>query len=383
LSDDGVRLWVNGKQLINNWTNHAAMENSGSITLTAGQKYDLVMEYYDYTGTATAGLLWSCPRTTKQPVPQSQLYPDISAPGPVRITDALITSLRIAWQDNSDNETGFRVERKTGAAGAYAPVMTTGANTTSWLNSGLAAETEYFYRICALKSSGASEYSPEVGMKTFPIPAAVYHFDSSANAGLDSSTFNNTLALNNGAGYTAAGRSSGGLSLASGTAYAEAAHSASLAASGNQLSLCAWVWFDTTTTGYRETILAKQVQATADVSPYFAYALHRLADGRVRFWVTADGKAKSVVGDTLSAARWYYICGVYDGAQLRLYVDGAPSGNAVAAQGSVSSYATPLRLGVKINSTPVEGMRGKVDGVRVYNRALTPAQIEFLSTSGK
>ena len=53
-SDDGVRLWVNGTQLVNNWTNHGPTENSGTIALTAGQKYDLRLEYYDNTGSAQA-----------------------------------------------------------------------------------------------------------------------------------------------------------------------------------------------------------------------------------------------------------------------------------------------------------------------------------------
>ena len=75
LSNDGVRLWVNGQLLIDNWTNHAVTENSGTITLTAGQKYDIRMEYYDDTGAAVAQLLWSSPATSKQVIPQSQLYP--------------------------------------------------------------------------------------------------------------------------------------------------------------------------------------------------------------------------------------------------------------------------------------------------------------------
>ncbi|PLS76840.1 MAG: hypothetical protein CYG59_26950, partial [Chloroflexi bacterium] len=35
-NDDGARLWVNGQQLVNDWTSHAARENQGQITLTAG-----------------------------------------------------------------------------------------------------------------------------------------------------------------------------------------------------------------------------------------------------------------------------------------------------------------------------------------------------------
>src|SRR4029450_8527237 len=42
-SDDGVRLFVNGTQVINNFTDHAATENSGTIALTAGQLYDIRM----------------------------------------------------------------------------------------------------------------------------------------------------------------------------------------------------------------------------------------------------------------------------------------------------------------------------------------------------
>ncbi|MBI3855857.1 MAG: VCBS repeat-containing protein [Planctomycetes bacterium] len=75
VSDDGVRLWVNGALVINNWTDHAPTENSGTIPLTAGQKYDLKMEFYENGGGATAKLLWSGPSTAKQTLPQTQLYP--------------------------------------------------------------------------------------------------------------------------------------------------------------------------------------------------------------------------------------------------------------------------------------------------------------------
>jgi PKD repeat protein len=82
VSDDGVRLWVNGVQVINNWTNHAPTENSGTISLVAGQKYDLKMEYYENGGGAVAKLLWSSTSTAKQVVPQAQLYAASSATPP-------------------------------------------------------------------------------------------------------------------------------------------------------------------------------------------------------------------------------------------------------------------------------------------------------------
>jgi glucose/arabinose dehydrogenase len=74
-SDDGVRLWVDGQLLVNNWTNHPLTENAGSIALTAGRRYALRMEFFENTGAATARLLWSSPSTPKAVVPRSRLYP--------------------------------------------------------------------------------------------------------------------------------------------------------------------------------------------------------------------------------------------------------------------------------------------------------------------
>jgi hypothetical protein len=79
-SDDGIRLWVNGQLVINNWTDHPPTENSGQIALTAGQKYDIKMEYYENGGGAVAKLWWSSPSLAKQIVPQTRLYPALASP---------------------------------------------------------------------------------------------------------------------------------------------------------------------------------------------------------------------------------------------------------------------------------------------------------------
>jgi hypothetical protein len=75
VSDDGIRLWVNGQQIVNNWTLHGPTENSGAIALVAGQKVALRLDYFEKTGGATAQLLWSGPGISKQVVPQSRLFP--------------------------------------------------------------------------------------------------------------------------------------------------------------------------------------------------------------------------------------------------------------------------------------------------------------------
>ncbi|MHC5833851.1 MAG: PA14 domain-containing protein, partial [Nostoc sp.] len=73
-SDDGVRLSVNGQQIINHFVDQSATEYSGSIALVAGQKYDIKLEYYENTYSAFSELAWSSASQAKEIIPQSQLY---------------------------------------------------------------------------------------------------------------------------------------------------------------------------------------------------------------------------------------------------------------------------------------------------------------------
>jgi hypothetical protein len=77
ISDDGIRLWVNGQQIINNWTDHSATTNtSAAVSLAAGVKYTIVLEYYEHTGQATARLQWSYPgQSSYVVIPQTRLFP--------------------------------------------------------------------------------------------------------------------------------------------------------------------------------------------------------------------------------------------------------------------------------------------------------------------
>ena len=75
VSDDGIRLWVNGQLVINNWTDHAPTTNTSAlIALTAGVRYTITLEFYEKAGGATAKLQWSYSGQTTQVIPQSRLF---------------------------------------------------------------------------------------------------------------------------------------------------------------------------------------------------------------------------------------------------------------------------------------------------------------------
>jgi hypothetical protein len=81
-ADDGVRLWVDGIQLVDGWVDQSATEYSGQIDLVAGNMYRVVMEMYENGGDAAAQLRWSSPSTPKQLIPQAALSTPVKAHSP-------------------------------------------------------------------------------------------------------------------------------------------------------------------------------------------------------------------------------------------------------------------------------------------------------------
>ncbi|MCX7749059.1 MAG: PA14 domain-containing protein [Clostridia bacterium] len=74
-SNDGVRVWVNNQLLIDQWNDHGTSEHSGTIALSAGQKYAIKVEYYDNSTDAVLNLYWRSASIPKAIVPQAQLFP--------------------------------------------------------------------------------------------------------------------------------------------------------------------------------------------------------------------------------------------------------------------------------------------------------------------
>jgi hypothetical protein len=69
VADDGVRLWVNNKLLIDDWTTHAPEEHQGEIKLQAGTTVDIKMEFFQGMGGASAALYWSSANIKRQIIP--------------------------------------------------------------------------------------------------------------------------------------------------------------------------------------------------------------------------------------------------------------------------------------------------------------------------
>jgi hypothetical protein len=127
-SDDGVRLWLDGKPLINHWNNHGSTDDAATVDLIGGQVYRLQMEYYENTGSAVAILSWQSPSIQRQVIPAGPLLLPLRAttPYPANKAADVPQTLELHWSPG-DNATHHDVYFSDNAqAVADADTMATG-----------------------------------------------------------------------------------------------------------------------------------------------------------------------------------------------------------------------------------------------------------------
>lgn len=73
-SNDGVRVWLAGKLIIDSWKAQPRATHTGSVTLGADKLYDLRIEYFDSARTAAITLYWKSASQPSQPIPKGRLY---------------------------------------------------------------------------------------------------------------------------------------------------------------------------------------------------------------------------------------------------------------------------------------------------------------------
>jgi hypothetical protein len=75
--------------------------------------------------------------------------------------------IQLAWTDNADNESGYRIERCSGpACSGFAEVATVGPNVSDYSDLSLTSGLLYRYRIRAYNGAGTSAYTGEVEATT-------------------------------------------------------------------------------------------------------------------------------------------------------------------------------------------------------------------------
>jgi fibronectin type 3 domain-containing protein len=280
----------------------------------------------------------------------------------------------LSWTASTDNVgvTRYDLYRSTTSGFTPAPGNRIAQPTgISYTDSGLAAGT-YYYKVQAEDAagnlSGASNQATAIVTAAAPTGlVAAYAFDEgSGTTTADRSGNNNTGTLSN-TTWSTAGRFGNALFFNGTNARVNVNDSSSLDLTSG-MTLEAWVKPSVINANYQTTVLKEQ---PGDL----AYALYaNTGNGRPDTEAAIGGSARTATGpSSLPTGTWSYLTATYDGANLRLYVNGTQVVQQ-AASGLITTSTGALRIGG--NAIWGEWFTGWIDEVRVYNRALSAGEIQ-------
>lgn len=158
----------------NNWTDLPAVPTPNTagfgalVTLTVGQLAPNIGYRFRIRSVNAGGASeWTAPAGAAT-LPLPPLAPSgLSVVTPNKPDGT--SRLQLAWSDNSDNETGFRIERH-GDGEDFQQIALATAGTTTYADNGLISNHTYSYRVRATNSGGDSEYTPTGNGATYADP---------------------------------------------------------------------------------------------------------------------------------------------------------------------------------------------------------------------
>ena len=374
-TDDGVRLYIDGQLVVDKWIDQAPTEHSGSIQLSGGQKYFLLMEYYENGGGAVAELRWSSASQPKEIVPTSQLF----APP----YDQTITFNSLPDKLTTDDPFAVSATASSGL-----PVNFSIVSGPATINGDTITLTGVEGTVTVRASQpGNSEYNPAPDVDqsfnvtnpvTLPDPIAHWPFDGTPQ---DIQNGNDGTLIN-GAGFSTDSRI--------GT------QSLDLDGQDDYLHL---VDFGS---GFMHDQFSTQT-VTMWVKPSNTNGARNLYDeggtGRGIAMKINDGNLEAASRDggsgtqvTLSTpypadGLWHHVGLVFNNGTMELYIDGIQANSTTAAYSSIRNHDDPGGLGSSNNVDAFGAgtgsyFEGLIDDARLYDVALDSDQMLALASEG-
>jgi Concanavalin A-like lectin/glucanases superfamily/Galactose oxidase-like, Early set domain/Bacterial Ig domain/Glyoxal oxidase N-terminus/Galactose oxidase, central domain len=275
----------------------------------------------------------------------------------VRVYDRALTAAQI------------QADMTTSIGSTPPPTTTTSTTTTTTTTTTTPPSTTTTTTTTPAPTSTTSTTSSTTTTTTTPPPprtglVGAWSFDAAGSVAADASPSANNGTVS-GATWTAAGRIGGALTFDGVNDRVDVPDSASLDLTG-AMTVEAWVR-PTATTGWRTVLMKERTNGLA----YALYSNNDQGRPEVDVRIVADRVAAGPAA--LPANQWTHLAATYDGATLRIYVNGTSVGSRPQT-GATTVSASPLRIGG--NAVWSEWFAGSIDEVRVYNRALSATEIQ-------
>jgi hypothetical protein len=298
--------------------------------------------------------------------------PDTTPPTITAIQSTNLTSAgaTITWTTNesSDTQVEYGTTTSYGTSTTLATAMVT---SHSQGLSGLTASTLYHFRVKSRDAAGNLATSADNTFTT-GAPAssglvAAYNFNAGSGATLSDSSGSNNPGTIVEATWTTAGKFGGALNFDGVNDLVNINNSTSL---NLTTAYTVEAWVRPSNIGGWRNILMKEIPGNQSYSLYASDGPNAPAAtyANVISEVSASG------GGTLPLNTWTHVAGTYGGGSVKLYINGVLV-STKPLTGTLRTSTRPLRIGGNLIWTD-EYFAGQIDEVRVYNRALTQAEIQ-------
>jgi chitodextrinase len=376
-----IRLYVNGSLVASQAASGPVTTSTGVLRIGGNSVWNewfagLIDEVRVYNRALSAAEIQTDMQTA---VGGGAPPPDTTPPtAPGNLTaSASSSSVSLTWSASTDNVGVTRYDVYRSTTSGFTP---SAANRiaqpsgTSYTDSGLAAGT-YYYKVTAEDAAGnvsapSTEATASIAPPPPPAPpglVAAYGFEEGSGSTVaDRSGNGNTGTLSN-ASWSTDGKFGGALSFNGTNAWVSIADSASLRL-GSAMTLEAWVNPSALDGSWRTVLLKERAGG-------LCYALygHTGALGPSAHVDVGGSEPRARSSTAIASGTWTHLAATYDGSAINLYANGSLLLSAPAS-GSITSSTGALRIGG--NAVWNEWFAGLIDEVRVYNRALSAAEIQ-------
>ncbi len=301
-----------------------------------------------------------------------------SMAGPSSLSAGAVTweSADLSWKDNTGQEEGYQVERSLSSGSGFSRVATLGAGTISYHDGGLSESTTYYYRVRAFNSTENSAWSNTLTVHTSAIPQPVddmlAYWPLDGN-GKDLTGHGYNLTLYNGATYS----SDHLQGTASGTFDGTNDFSSSpVIDPGNTFTLAMWVRIPSGRSNI-QTIMANGPSGSSSDGFKVLVNTYATTDRKISF-ESGDGSTSAITRSNTGAFAfdtWNHLAVTVNRntGVVGLYLNGS---DITAEHGAHTRFKTSGALRLARMTNNLFEMSGQLDDVRVYNRVLSPSEIQ-------